>query len=171
MLGLLTRVRELARSGLEVETLAFDDAALWFEGEEKPAHTRDELMATNVARRWGAGDFDYALILTGSAHARRSPEGRQRTMVDWLAAADVFSVNIRFRRGAAWTCRSSREGALAADCRATTCQKYSGEGPPLTLTLLPPSAPFDAEILLPAASPSPPASLDSGDVILHSTGN
>ena len=63
MLGLLTRFRELVRSGLEVGTLglevgtlafrlevglglevgtlAFDDAALWFEGEEESAHTRE----------------------------------------------------------------------------------------------------------------------------------
>ena len=115
MLGLLTRVRELVRSGLEVETVAFDDAALWFEGAEEPAHTREELMATNIAKKWGAGDFDYALILTGGFHARRSPERRKRTMVDWLPAADVFSVHIRFRRGAASSalsrCRPRRRGS------------------------------------------------------------
>ncbi|MCY4011179.1 MAG: hypothetical protein OXG82_00545 [Gammaproteobacteria bacterium] len=166
MLGLLTRVRELVRSGLEVETVAFDDASLWFEGEEEPANTREELMATNVARKWGAGDFDYALMLTGGFHARRSPEGRRRTMVDWLPADDVFSVHIRFRRGAAWTCRLSREGALPANCGAHALPETLGDGPLLTLTPLP-SADFDAEILLPAANPSPPAV--SGDGILRST--
>ncbi|MDE0008094.1 MAG: hypothetical protein OXS50_07440, partial [Gammaproteobacteria bacterium] len=165
MLGLVTRVRELVRYGLEVETVTFDDAALWFEEEQEPAYAREGLMATNVARRWGAGDYDYALILTGGFHARRSPEGRKRTMVDWLPAADVFSVHIRFRRGAAWTCRLSRDGALPADCGAHALPGASRGGPLLTLTPLA-SARFDAEILLPEANPSPPAT--SGDVILHS---
>lgn len=168
MLGLLSRVRELVRSGLEAETLAFDDAALWFEGEQQPAHTRDELMATNVAKKWGAGDYDYALISTGGFHAGRSPEGRKRTMVDWLPAADVFTVHIRFGRGAAWTCRLSRDGDLPADCGAHTLPGASRDEPLLTLTPSP-AAHFDAEILLPVANPSPPAV--SGDLIMHSAIN
>lgn len=167
MLGLLTRIRELVGAGREVDALAFDDAALWFEGEDAPEHTRDELMARNVAGPWEEGGYDHALILTGSSHARRSLDGQKRTMVDWLPEAHVFSIHVRFRRGAAWTCRSAREGALPVGCGMFPLPEHSDDGPLLTLT---PTLPghFDAEILLPEATPSEPV---GGDEIVPSAIN
>ena len=166
MLDLLWHIRQLVAAGRQIDVLAFDDVVLTFEGEEEerePTYTRDEMMARNVAKAWSAAAYGHTLVLTGKLHARRSPVTR-RTMVDWLPAADVFTVDVRFRRGAAWNCRG------AADCGIHPLRDDPSEDSAV-MRLNPleslKSAPFDAEIVFTEATPSPPAAI-GGDVIFPS---
>ena len=157
MLDLLTRVRELVTGGREIDVFAFDDAEMWFEGEDAPAYTRDELMARNVARELDARAYKHVLILAGGSHAQRSSNGRKRTMVDWLAASDVFSVRVRFKGGMAWNCpwRPAAANALPGDCGVHSLPDLPEDTPLARLSAVQ-SGSFDAEIVLPKATPSPP---------------
>ena len=161
MLELLNRVRELAAAGRKIDVLAFDDAEMWFEGADAPVHTRDELMARNVAKRLEAGAYEHALILTGTSHARRSSDSRKRTMVDWLEPAEVLSVRVRFQGGMAWNCRWTPAAAnvLPNDCGVHPLPDTPEDMPLARLTAVQ-SGPFDAEIVLPKATPSMPVAGD-----------
>ena len=148
MIEMLRRLRGITAGGRQIDVLGFDDAEVYFEGKSAPQATRDELMASNVLRFRREGAYDFVLTLVGSAHARRvAPPSR--TMVDHLPRDETLTVAISFLRGGeAWTCAYGRCGIGPVPRR--------GERPVHRLTRLK-RGPFDAELVLPEATASPPA--------------
>ena len=148
MLNLLRRLGEVAAMGREVETRGFDDAVMVFEGERAPEHTRDELMARNLLRYRGEVAYDFVLVLVGNLHARRTSSPGP-SMATLLPERETLTVDIQFLRGDAWNCRGRKCGTHALPSREET-------GPLLRLNGIS-SGPYDAMIVLPEATASPPA--------------
>ena len=148
MVEMLRHLRGITAGGRQIDVLGFDDAEVYFEGKSAPQATRDELMASNVLRFQREGAYDFVLTLVGSAHARRAVPP-SRTMADHLPRDETLTVAIGFLRGGeAWTCGSGRCGIGPVPSR--------GDRPVLRLTRLE-QGPYDAELVLPEATASPPA--------------
>ena len=148
MLDLLRRLGEVAAMDRKVETRGFDDAEMFFEGERAPEHTRDELMARNVLRYRGEIAHDFVLVLVGNFHARRS-SSPEPSMATLLPERETLTVDVQFLGGDAWNCRGRKCGTHALPSR-------EGTSPLLRLNWIS-SGPYDATIMLPEATASPPA--------------
>ena len=148
MLDLLRRLGEVAAMGGEVEVRGFDDVVMVFQDEPVPEHTRDELMARNVLRYPGETAYDFVLVLVGNFHARRS-SSPEPSMATLLPERETLTVDVQFLRGDAWNCIGRKCGTHALPGR-------EGTGPLLRLNGIS-SGPYDAMIVLPKATSSPPA--------------
>ena len=105
-------------------------------------------MARNVLRYRGEIAHDFVLVLAGKFHAGRISSSGP-SMATLLPERETLTVDIQFLRGDAWNCRGRKCGIHAFPSR-------EGTSPLLRLNGTS-SGPFDAAIVLPEATASPPA--------------
>ncbi|WP_052108111.1 hypothetical protein [Aerolutibacter daejeonensis] len=157
MLALIEHVRRLRQGGRTVQVVLFDDLdAFSVRGR------RDALMAEHLRATVAANPQARVLVLTGNIHAMvRSSKSQMvsaddkpvqlpGTAGDYLADLNPWSLRIDGAEGSMWVCFGAR------DCGVRPV-RGGGPQPRPTLTLLGNDEPWDARLLLPQFTASPPA--------------
>ena len=116
------------------------------------------MMALNLRTLMTSRPYDHAVILIGRRHARRRSRllrRSRRPMAAHFHFGELYIVQVSFRGGAAWNCPGR------GPCGIHDLPAVSDQHRPTRLNELPPNERkargFDAEIVLPRATPSPPA--------------
>ena len=116
------------------------------------------MIALNLRTLVTNRPYDYAVILTGRRHARRKADLlsiEPKPMAAYFPPDELYLVRVSFRGGSTWHCPGRRP------CGIYDLPAVSDQQPLNRVNQLPPkerrARGFDAEIVLPRATPSPPA--------------
>ena len=150
MLRLLQEVRECRNRGLTIDPRGIDSAV-------RSAREREASIALNLRTLVDNLPYDHVVVLTGRWHARRTPRFLgvgPRSMASYFRRGELFLVQVSFRGGSSW--HSPQRGPCGVhDLPAVSDGQLNRVNP------LPANGrrarPFDAEIVLASATPSPPA--------------
>lgn len=157
MLALIEHVRRLRQAGRTVSLALFDDLDAFSAGAD-----RDEVMAKHLRAVVAANPNARVLVLTGNIHAMVRPFKSQMvgadgkpiqlpgTAGDYLADLNPWSLRIDGAEGSMWVCVGAR------DCGVRPLQGAGPQRQPL-FTHLGNDEPWDARLLLPLFTASPPA--------------
>lgn len=157
MLALIEQVRRLRQAGRTVDVVLFDDLEASSVGTD-----RDAVMAEHLRAAVASKPEARVLVLAGNVHAMVRPSKSQmvgadgkpiqlpRTAGGHLADLNPWSLRIDGAQGNVWVCFSAR------DCGVRPVQ-VSGRLSQPTFTHLGNDEPWDARLLLPQFTASPPA--------------
>lgn len=157
MLALLEHVRRLHQTGKAVRVVLFDDMETYAGGVD-----RDAVMAQNLRAAVVADPDARMLVLTGNMHAMVRPSKAQmvdaqgrpwpapKTTGAYLADLAPWSLRIDGAEGSMWVCFST------ADCGIRPITNGSPQAQP-KVDVLGAEEPWDARLLLPRFTASPPA--------------
>ena len=151
MLRLLQDIREYRSRGLRIDPRGIDSVL-------RSAGDRETMMALNLRTLVANRPYDYTVVLTGRRHARRKTHLlsiNPRPMAAYFPPDELYLVRVSFRGGSTWHCPGRRP------CGIYDLPAISDQHPLNRVNQLPPkerrARGFDAEIVLPRATPSPPA--------------
>ena len=151
MLKLLQDIKEYRSRGLLIEPRGIVSVL-------GSARDNEAMMALNLRTLVTNRPYDYAVVLTGRRHACRKAHRlsiKPRPMAAYLAPDRLYLVRVSFRGGSTWHCPGR------GPCGIYDLPAVNDQRPLNRLNQLPPKERrahgFDAEIVLPRATPSPPA--------------
>ncbi|HSP78175.1 MAG TPA: hypothetical protein VLQ93_06580 [Myxococcaceae bacterium] len=152
MLQALVRLRELKRSGLPLQVVAFDTGG----------KGREEGMSEKLRQERAQAPQDTFIVLTGNLHARRTVgtpwDPNRRNMANQLLESEpaLVTLDMAYLDGSTWACM----GKEVADCKEHSLRaKYAEDAaiPSITLRKDGPDAPYDGVYGVGPVHASPPA--------------
>ncbi|RME25857.1 MAG: hypothetical protein D6800_07160 [Candidatus Zixiibacteriota bacterium] len=170
MLSLLERIRRWRRAGAAVTVAAIDypygnsKALASYDGD------RNAYMAHEVTELMKGTAFDHVVILSGALHARRLPyfgwSGKLLFPISYQLKTryglDVYAVRMRSFSGRSWSCNGPSPDRVTCGSAALGAEEGSFRTDDMVYRKYPPNPDqaFDAQIVFPSFSASPPAYLD-----------
>ena len=151
MLRLIQDIREYRSRGLLIDPRGIDSVL-------RSARDREMTMALNLRTVLANQPYDHIVVLTGRRHARRTArlfDIGPKPMASHFHQGELYLIRVSFLGGSAWNC--PRRGT----CGIHDLPATSDARPLNRVNRLPPNdrkaRAFDAEVVLPRATPSPPA--------------
>ena len=151
MLRLLQEIRDCRSRGLLIDPRGIVSVL-------RAARDNEAMMALNLRTLVTNRPYDYAVVLTGRRHACRKAHRlsiKPRPMAAYFAPDELYLVQVSFRGGSTWHCPGH------GPCGIYDLPAVNDQRPLNRVNQLRPkerrARGFDAEIVLPCATPSPPA--------------